>query len=292
MIGRICTPVAMAAVVSVAAVAATVRLEVHEASPGEPLAAAEQRPDQLPGSRVARGDGDIAAAWLAGPTPRYDHAVLGDGLEAARLVVETRDGKTLVHALPASRVFEDLMPRLVDMDQDGDDEILVVETDSALGASLAVYGIAGERIVRRTATAFLGQSHRWLNPLGVGDFDGDGRLDIALVATPHIGGRLRLYRYTAPTLTRFAETGGVSTHAIGSRELGLGRVVPYPDRDRFLLPDQSHGSLLLLEWTPDGIRELARATLPSAIETSLELRGNDRWRFRSRDGRHWEVRVH
>jgi hypothetical protein len=292
VIARICTLLVMAGVLSAAAAAYTVRLEVHEAEPAEPVAAPKRRPDQLPGSRVARGDGNIAVAWLAGPTRRYDHGVLGDGVEASRLAVETRDGKTIIHALPASRVFEDLMPRLVDLDQDGVDEILVVETDSALGASLAVYAVAGDRIVRQAMTPFLGQSYRWLNPLGVGDFDGDGRLDIALVATPHIGGRLRLYQYTAPTLTRFAETGDVSTHAIGSRELGLGRIVPYSDRDRFLLPDQSHRSLLLLEWTPDGIRELARVALPSAIQTSLELSGNDRWRFRTRDGRFLEVRLH
>lgn len=290
MIARIALFVALVAVSSAAAASAV--LELHEAEPPEPAATVERRPDQLPGSHVARGSANIAAAWLAGPTSRYDHAVLGDGIEASQLAVETRGGGMLVHTLPATRVFEDLAPRLADLDGDGEDEILVVETDAARGASLAVYAVAGDGIARKAMTPFLGQSYRWLNPLGVGDFDGDGRLDIALVATPHIGGRLRLYRYTAPTLTRFAEIGGVSTHAIGSRELGLGRVVPYTDRDRFLLPDQSHRALRLLEWTPDGIREMAHVALPSAIETSLEPTGNDRWRFRTRAGRYLEVRVH
>jgi hypothetical protein len=266
-------------------------LSIREVGPPEPATAGETRPDQLPGSRIARGDANIATAWLAGPTPRYGHGVLGDRLEASRLSVETRSGKILEHALPASRVFEDLMPRLVDLNRDGEDEILVVETDSDLGASLAVYAVAGDRIVRRTRTPFLGQGYRWLNPLGVGDFDADGRLDIALVATPHIGGRLRLYHNTAPTLTQFAETGGVSTHSIGSRELGLGRVVRHAGRDRFLLPNQSHQSLLLLEWTPDGIRELARVALPAAILTSLQPAGEGRWRFRTNDQRHLEVRL-
>ena len=197
-----------------------------------------------------------------------------------------------MHELPASRVFEDLQPRLVDLNNDGEDEVLIVETDSARGASLAVYTVSDERVLRQSRTAFLGTAYRWLNPLGVGDFDGDGRLDIALVATPHIGGRLRLYRTTAPTLTQFAEAGGVSTHAIGSTELGLGRVVRNADRDRLLLPNQSQQSLLLLEWTSAGIKELAREALPARIVSSLRPTGGNRWRSQIGDGRHLEVRVH
>ena len=286
--------VALAIVVHGVATAAALsaELSIREVDPPKPAATGAWRPDQLPGSHVARGERNIVAAWLAGPTPRYGHGVLGDRIEASRLVVELRSGRTLGHELPASRVFEDLLPRLVDLDADGDDEVLIVETDSALGASLTVYAVVNDHLVRKSMTPFLGQAFRWLNPLGVGDFDGDGRADIALVATPHIGGRLRLYRYTAPILTRFAETGGVSTHAMGSRELGLGRVVRNADRDRLLLPNQSRESLLLLEWTPQGIRELARLALPGAILTSLQPAGDHRWHFRTKDGLHLEVRVH
>lgn len=293
VIGRLCRQGAVLAVLQTASagVVWALELSVHEVAPAPPETAGPRRPGQLPGSRITRGGRDIAVAWLAGATDRYDHGVLGDALEGARLVVETADGKTLVHELPASRVFEDLHPRLVDLNDDGKDEILLVETDTKQGASLAVYGITNDRLVRLSMTPFLGQSHRWLNPLGVGDFDADGRLDIALVATPHIGGRLRLYRYSEPTLTQFAEIGGVSTHSMGSRSLGLGRVVHNADRDRLLLPAQSHRSLLLLEWTPSGIRQLASQALPGRIVTSLEATGNNRWRFQIGDGRYWEVQV-
>jgi hypothetical protein len=54
--------------------------------------ATQERPDQLPHSRVAHGHKDIKAAWLSHPTDRYPHGVLGDALEASRLVVETRSG--------------------------------------------------------------------------------------------------------------------------------------------------------------------------------------------------------
>lgn len=252
---------------------------------------AMEKPGQLPQSRVVRGVRDMAAVWLAGATNRYPHGVLGDDLEASRLMIEMRDGRSLSFELPAERVFEDLEPRLADLDGDNNDEILVVESDRNLGAALAIYGVVKGRVTRRAITPFLGRSNRWLNPLGVGDFDADGRLDIALVATPHIGGILRLYHFTLPTLSQFANIGGVSTHRIGSTELGLGQVVSGSDRDRLLVPDQSRRSLILFEWSPSGLRELTRVTLPAPVSSSLKSVNRHAWRFRLQDGRHMEVRL-
>lgn len=267
-------------------------LVIREINSFAPESAPAERPDQLPHSRVARGNRDIAAAWLAGPTDRYSHAVLGDDLEASRLMVESADGETLAFELPASRVFEDLEPRLEDLDGDNKDEILVVESDANRGASLAVYAMAERRLYRRAMTPFLGRPNRWLNPVGVGDFDADGRLDVAIVATPHIGGILRLYHFTEPTLSQFAESRGVSTHQIGSTELGLGRVVVLgSDRAGLLLPNQTRRTMSLLQWSADGIRELARTDLPAAISSSLITVGVNRWRFKLDDGRHLEIQL-
>ncbi len=36
----------------------------------------------IPQGRVAAGDGVVARAWLTGPTDRYRHGVLGDGIPA------------------------------------------------------------------------------------------------------------------------------------------------------------------------------------------------------------------
>ena len=256
--------------------------------------AAIELPDQVPHSRVARGDHDIVKAWFAGPTNRYKHGVLGDDLEASQLVVELSDGDILKLELPHSRVFEDLEPRLRDLDGDNNDEILVVESDAHLGAALAIYSVMNRRITRRAMTPFIGQSHRWLNPLGVGDFDADGSLDIAIVVTPHIGGILHLYHFTEPTLSLFGEIRGVSTHQIGSTELGLGQVVTLKTGNNgLLLPDQSRRTLVLLHWSSNSIDELDRVDLPARISSSLVPTDDiNRWSFGLDNGQYLEVRVH
>ncbi|HEY5634595.1 MAG TPA: VCBS repeat-containing protein [Burkholderiaceae bacterium] len=282
---------AVAALALASALASALALAGNPALELRPLGAAPPEqparalgPGQLPHSEVATGSRDVARAWLARPTDRYPHAVLGDALEASQLVVEMRDGRAVHVELPPNRVFEDLAPRLADLDGDGRDEILVVESDLRLGASLSVYGVRADGLQRRASSGFLGQPNRWLNPLGAGDFDGDGKLDLALVATPHIGGALRLYRYAEPALIPFAEFSGVSTHSLGSTELGLGRVVKRSPRDRLLMPDATMRALRLLEWTPGGVVEIARVALPSRPEGSLVPAGENRWRLRLEGG--------
>jgi hypothetical protein len=267
-------------------------LKIHVVAPPPPSdTTVITRPDQLPESRLAHGHRNIVTVWFAGQTDRYRHGVFGDKLEASRLVVETDDGEQLDIVLPATRVFEDVEPRLADVNGDNSDEILVVESDIQLGASLAVYGIVEGRIVKITATPFIGLPHRWLNPVGVGDFDGDGHADIALVATPHIGGILRLYRLTGATLSLFAEYSGVSTHRLGSTELGLGRVISATPRDRLLVPNQARRALMLLEWSDNGWQEHTRVTLPGELISSLIPVDVDRWRVRLDTGTHYEIQL-
>jgi len=266
-------------------------LSVHNIKELPQKSKAIKRPDQLPQSRVAHAFHNISASWFARPTSRYRHGVLGDKLEATRLVVETSSGKILPIDLPLKRVFEDLEPRLIDIDGDGRDEIIVVESDIELGASLAVYNITDGQLVKVAATSFLGRPYRWLNPLGTGDFDGDGMLDVALVATPHIGGVLRLYRFNGTDLSLFAEFKGISTHKIGSAELGLGRVVSASPRDLLLVPDQERKILMLLEWSSDGWEIVDQTELPGILESSLIPCGDNCWRFRVTGNKYFEIQL-
>jgi hypothetical protein len=165
----------------------------------------------------AAGEWAVTSAEFTQPTTRYDHGVLGDAAEygAMRVFVTDSAGKRgRAHTdivLPPSRVFEDLAPRLADLDGDGANEIIVVETDVTRGASLAVYDAYG--VVARTP--FLGQTHRWLAPVGAADLDGDGRVEIAYIETPHLGRVLKLVRLSGDDLVPVAQVDGLTNHRIG-----------------------------------------------------------------------------
>lgn len=168
----------------------------------------------------------VTTAEYAEPTARYPHGVLGDDLEwgALRLTVDAchgcarRDIRTLTIRLPESRVFEDTAPRVVDLDDDDVPEVVVVESDAALGARLAVYDDSG--LV--AATPFIGTRFRWLAPAGAADLDGDGRIEIAYVDRPHLARTLRIWRYEDRALTEVASLPGVTNHRIGEIDIAGG----------------------------------------------------------------------
>lgn len=222
----------------------------------------------LAGSTPASGAGDLQLAWLSGPSDRYRHAALGNHTHATALHALLRDGRQVVRfQLPADRVFEDRLPRLADLDGDGADEIIVIEAHVARGASLVVYGMdrsgSSPRLVERARSQPVGLM-RWLNPVGVADFDGDGKPDIAAVHTPHIGGVLTLYRYAPPHLAVLGQVGGVSNHRMGSAEQRLSTVLPTPEGPVVVVPGQDDSRLSFLRW--DGRAGWTPAAAPLALE--------------------------
>ena len=153
----------------------------------------------------------ITGASYADPTTRYAHGVLGDAVEWGALRLSLSDGTRLRLTLPRALVFEDTEPRLADFDGDGAPEVIVVEASRDHGARLAVYGAAG----RLAATPHIGTRNRWLAPVGAGDVDGDGRIEIAYVDRPHLARTLRIWRYVDGTLAHVADHGGLTNHKIG-----------------------------------------------------------------------------
>lgn len=260
------------------------------------LAAPAAAAKRLPQSQASQGQQDIAWAWLASPTARYPHSSMGSPIHAGSLHVLGRDGRAASLQLPSQRVFEDLQPRLIDLDGDGRDEIVVIEADSERGAALVAYGMPriGDQLEERARSSYLGLPFRWLNPVGFADFDGDGKLDIASITTPHIGGTLTLYRYAPPRIEPFAKAMDVSNHQMGDPNLQMHAILSLPgQRPTVVVPDMSRRALHALRWEIiDGKaqwKELADVKpLPGRVNYLMPLTGSSACAQLS-DGSWWRI---
>lgn len=216
----------------------------------------------------------VSRAWFDHPSDAYDHRILGRDREPDQLHVQFPPGSShcglTVEAGPG-HVFEDLAPRLADLDGDGENEVVVVRTDVKRGAQLAVYGTAGEAFGLIAATAPIGAPHRWLAPAGIADFDGDGQVEIAYVDRPHVLGELVFLRLEGGKLRELARLGGVSNHRIGdgvisggTRDCGTG--------PELVLASKDWQRLVLVRWAGGPVAGDGGAFSVQAMERAMACR--------------------
>lgn len=225
----------------------------------------------LPDAEVTKGNRNIRTAWLAGPTRRYAHGVLGDAIEAGRVIVEDKQGKHHSLTLPKNSVFEDRFARLADLDGNGSDEIILVKSYLKKGAALAVLSLAPEGVKIAAETPAIGRPHRWLNPAGIADYDGDNRKEVAIVVTPHIGGRLEFWEYRGGSLHKKAHMNGFSNHFIGSRAQRMSASADFNGDGiaDLALPSHNRMAIRIVSLASGSARDIDRIDLPGGVVTEI-----------------------
>jgi len=265
--GLLVLPLAVIAVASEGGRQRVVRLEPADAGAWRTVASSDITvlPDARPlqADLDGTGDGGHVVVLAGADGERYRHGVLGDSIEATRLVLLERHSLRLKRELrlDAPYVFEDIAPRRVALS--GRDGLLTVQSGPQGGQLVLVdadpAGPSSLRVAARGAA--LGTANRWMSPIA------SNRHWLA-VHTPHIGGVLHEYRLSGDALTAHRFQGDVSNHRIGSRWLDMSTWLG----PRLLIPDQSGRRLLLLdaaaEWRSVGEQALsARVTATVALES-------------------------
>ena len=214
-------------------------------------------------------------AGYTGETTEYAHGVLGDKIEYKSLVLKVPTGAGTLQAsldLPDGQVFEDIAPRCGDLDGDGNDEVVTIIADAKDGARLAIYS---PRFGPIAETPPIGQGFRWLAPIGIGDFNGDGRNEVAYVDRPHLAGILRVWQLQDGKLVELANAQRFSNHRIGEnfitggvRNCGTGdeMIVPAFDWSGFVATRMDGDKLVLGQTWSDPSPDRIKAALDCTLE--------------------------
>jgi len=234
----------------------------------------------------------VLKAWFAAPTDRYPHGVLGDRIEAGGVIIQPPSAGApsafMINA-PKDSVFEDIQPRIVDFDGDGILDIVAIRSYLDAGASVSVIGYRegkdGSIASYWMQSPAIGTPNRWLNPVGIEDFDGDGDKEIVAVVTPHIGGVLTIYERDGDKLAPKALMRDVSNHAIGSPDLRLHTVIDWNDDGipDIAVPDQSRSVLRFITLKGGVAEEIDRIDLGSEMIPPMKQR---QWKAEP-----WEIIV-
>jgi hypothetical protein len=165
--------------------------------------------------------GGAHIAVLAGPdAQRYPHAVLGDGIEATRVLWLERHRFDPLRSLDlgAPEVFEDRQLRPWRM-RDGRTGLVAVRAGPS-GAQLVVVAAARHdpsALEFAASGPAIGTRNRWLSPASVGPDDAE----IWAVHTPHLGGVLHRYRQQGDMLVSEVVARGLTNHRLGERDLDI-----------------------------------------------------------------------
>lgn len=222
-------------------------------------------PDARPLQADLDGSGDGGhLVLLAGPDDqRYRHGVLGDAIEATRVLLLERHGLTPMRelAVDAPQVIEDIAPRRVALDgRDGlltvlsgprGGELALIDADPARPGALRV-AARGEP---------LGTPQRWMAPVT------DGRHWLA-VHTPHLAGTLHAYRRDGERLHARPVDDDAANHRLGSRRLDTSAWLG----DRLLMPERSGRALHWLD-ARAGWRRGGTIALPARVVDLVALPG-------------------
>lgn len=203
---------------------------------------------QLPEKAIAHETKSHVFAQYTVPTRQYAHGILGDDIEARQLVVVV-NGSFYEHTLSKHYVFEDIRPRLYDIDNDGHVEFITIRSHQSKGAGIVIYKLRRGQLIEYATLSEIQKPYRWLNIVTINDLDNDGIVELVWIQTPHIGGIVKVAKITPGRLRVLDEKQGYSNHAIGQRNLCLSVLRDQPQQKTFFVATQDRSRIVGFSFT-------------------------------------------
>lgn len=226
-----------------------------------------------PDARPVLSDGGLIATYSNATNERYVHAIMGDDLEGASLVlVAVQEDETLAIVtqidLPDEDVFEGISPFWADINDDGEQEIVTTVSNGRDGAWIRVYDVDGA-IVGESRP--IGQGFRWRHQLAAAPFGIAGETQIVDVRTPHIGGMVEFFTLRDALLSVNNAQLGYTSHLINSPNLDMGVAGDFDgdEQPELVITDQARQHVVAVANTPQGVAEVWRFPLSGTLTTNL-----------------------
>jgi hypothetical protein len=260
------------------AVAADGAVVLISSLPSAPRIVSRVEARALPDARITLGDldgdGMPEAVVLSDPTERFGHGILGDRVEASTVTVIglTPFGLTLRgrHSLAAA-VYEDLVPVLASLSEDGPSVVLLARSSGEPGTVLAALAWRDGNLAPLAESPAATPGNDWVHVIGAANLGGDGAPELVAVRVPHSGGVLIALRRKGATLSVVAQAPGFGSHAAGSRNQDQALLADLDGNGRpeVVLPRQSRVALAALELEGSRWVERWSVTLRGPIESNL-----------------------
>ena len=205
------------------------------------------------------------------PTDDYGHGIMGDKLEAGSLtLIATQPEPEIIRKIPINDgyVLEGIAPIWVDLNEDGEREIVVTRSNADSGAQIVVLDELGNLIAAGPA---IGRGGRWRHQLSAGPFGPNGELELVDVLTPHIGGPTEFYQWKNDELVVVTSASGYTSHVIGSRNLDMTAAGQFDESERLtiLLPNQARTDLGGIQHGTDGAQMVWTLPLTGQLVTNI-----------------------